>query len=303
MTAPKCIVILSEKSSGSSACQNLLAKFEDIKYVQKTRHYENETLYWTKAASILGLPQRDMLDSEVPIERDRARTDLITLLRDNLDDYSPADDDRSLIFDGWRQLCESYTPIFVEKSPHHLFQWSALELIVECQQRYPEIDFLLLGLIRNPMDTIYSQFQRWRAHPEKLQAQWLVAYQNLLKLKEVAGEKLVIIRYEDMVSSLSYLQPVFQFCEAKVSDADQHYLHRDSLMNWKRDSTFGFALSEEVISLAQRYGYQLDELQNEPTMFWPVYRDFTRTAHRIKVPLRTIARNSLNGLRTLRARS
>ncbi len=68
----QCIIILSIKSSGSSACQNLLSKFSQVSYVPKTRHFENETLYWTKAASVLGLPQVDMIDSEVPISKEKA---------------------------------------------------------------------------------------------------------------------------------------------------------------------------------------------------------------------------------------
>ncbi|HYE74680.1 MAG TPA: sulfotransferase, partial [Blastocatellia bacterium] len=194
MAGEKCIIILSEKSSGSSACQNLLAKFANIRHVARTRHYENETLYWTKAASILGLPQLSMVDSEVPLPRQRAKAELISLLRDNLDDYVPPDNDRQLIFEGWRSLCWKYSPIFLEKSPHHLCQWSALELIIECIKEVYDVDFLLIGLIRNPMDTAYSQFNRWRSRPEQVQKQWLTAYQNLLKLKQIVGEQLVIVR-------------------------------------------------------------------------------------------------------------
>ena len=93
----KNIIILSEKSSGSSACQNLLTKLGKVQHVSKTRHYQNETLYWTKAASILDLPQVKMVDSEVPIEPEKAKTALILLLKENLDHYVPAKDDKELI--------------------------------------------------------------------------------------------------------------------------------------------------------------------------------------------------------------
>ena len=84
MSKDKNIILLSEKSSGSSACQNLLARFTNIRHVAQTRHFENETLYWTKAASILGKSQIKMVDSEVPIDPVKAKSDLISLLRDNL---------------------------------------------------------------------------------------------------------------------------------------------------------------------------------------------------------------------------
>ena len=286
MPTSKCIIILSEKSSGSSACQNLLAQYAEIGHVTKTRHFQNETLYWTNAASILGLPQLDMLDSLVPLERAKAKSDMIALLKDNLKNYSPPDNDKELVFGGWRLLCEEFSPIFLEKSPHHLFQWSALELIVECINKYDDIDFLLIGLVRNPMDTIYSQFKRWRTRPEELQNQWITSYQNLLKLKKLVGDKLVIIRYEDMVSSIETLQPVFDFCNARIDSVNKTYLHQKSISKWKNDSKFGFRLSDTIISFSQKYGYSKESITNESTRIWPLYREYVRIIYKFKKPLK-----------------
>ncbi|MGR8935690.1 MAG: sulfotransferase [Gammaproteobacteria bacterium] len=285
MSAAKCIVILSEKSSGSSACQNILAKFADIRHVAKTRHYENETLYWTKAASVLGLPQLDMIDSEVPIDAPQARTELIALLQENLDEYEPPGNDRELICDGWRKLCRQHAPIFLEKSPHHLCQWSALELMHSCMQQIEDIDFLFVGLIRNPMDTLYSQFQRWRTRPEDLQYQWLTAYRNLLCFKQLVGDRLVIVRYEDLVVSLHALQPVFDFCQVAAAEADCHYLHRQSLLKWQTDTRFGFQLDPDIVELAKQYGYPEEHLRNCSRLFWPLYREIRRSAYRIALAM------------------
>lgn len=293
MPKDKSIIILSEKSSGSSACQNFLAMFANIQHVSKTRHFENETLYWTKAASILGKPQIKMVDSEVPIEREKARTDLIALLRDNLDDFVPPDRDEKLIIEGWRLLCKKYSPIFLEKSPHHLCQWSAIELIIECIRNLKDVDFLMIGLVRNPLDTIYSQYKRWKSPPEKVQKQWLVAYQNLLRLKDIVGSQLVILRYEDMVSSLRYLEPAFNFCEVTASTADKTYLHSKSIHKWKTDVLFGFSLSNETIELAEKYGYQRDELINQSHLLWPVVWKLSRAAHIAARPIKVFTRNEL----------
>jgi hypothetical protein len=289
MAIAKNIILLSEKSSGSSACQNLLAKMATIKHVSKTRHFQNETLYWTKAASILGKPQLKMVDSEVPIERDKARTDLISLLRDNLDNYVPPDNDRELIMEGWRLICHRYSPIFFEKSPHHLCQWSAIELIIECIRELDDVDFLLIGLIRNPMDTIYSQYSRWKSPPDQVEKQWLTAYRNLLKLKEIMNNQLVIIRYEDMISSLDYMQPVFSFCEVATNAADNTYLHRKSLQKWKNDSIFGFSLSAEAVELAESYGYSRDSLINSAHPLWPIAMKVSRPAYLAVKPLKEFA--------------
>ncbi len=69
----KCIILLSEKSSGSSAIQNLLANYTKISHLANTRHYENESLYWVKASSVLGLKQNNMIASEVPIDMETAK--------------------------------------------------------------------------------------------------------------------------------------------------------------------------------------------------------------------------------------
>ncbi len=277
----KCIVVLSTKSSGSSACQNFLSEFANIKHIQKTRHYEHETLYWTKAASILGKPQADMLDSEVPIPRKLARGDLITLLTDNLGPFDVPSDDKKLIFDGWIQLCKKYSPIFLEKSPHHLYQWSALELIIEAIQWDKNVDWFLIGLVRNPMDVLYSAFQRWKTIPEKLQYEWLVSYQNLNKLADILPDKHLTIRYEDMVSSVDFLRPAFDFCEVSMEEHGTPYFHGKSIHKWKEDRLFGFQLDGAVMELAKTYGYEDDDLVNTRNVMWPAYRSAARSQHKI----------------------
>lgn len=287
----KCIIILSSKSSGSSALQNLLAMFSQVNHVSKTRHFQNETLFWTKAASILGLPQVKMLDSEVPISQEKAKVDLINLLRDNLNSYTLPKDNEEFIFYGWKMLCKQYSPIFLEKSPHHLLQWSALELIMECIKRFPEIDFLIIGLVRNPMDELYSEWRRWKTIPEKNQYQWLTAYYNLLKFKDLTGYKMVIIRYEDMVNDSSCLKKVFKFI-GTTEDYNNDYLHARSIGKWKKDKFYGFKLSEEVINLAEKYGYSRQELikNNNKKRFWLFYRYLLRSIHKSMKPIKSTLR-------------
>jgi len=298
--------------------QRLLAQSVDLQCLAKTKHFENESLYWTKAASVLGMPQQDMLDSEVPIPQAAARQDLITLLQENLPegddlaaswlanelpDHHPAlgtqQRDKSLVFEGWRRLCQQYEPIFLEKSPHHLLQWSSLSLITECiDQLEGEVDFLLIGLVRNPMDTLYSAFRRWKTPPEKLQYEWLKSYTHLRQLTQqlglysgdssgdssgdaAAGEasgRVVIVRYEDLATSLASLQPVFDFCQAQPN-AQTPCLNRKSLLKWQQDKYFGFTLAPEVQALAEAYGYTPTELTNRPWRFWPLYRDLLRGFH------------------------
>jgi len=265
--------------------QDLLTRFTPARHVTHTRHIYDETLFWCKAASVLGRPQVQLLNSEVPIPPNRARSDLVTLLRENLGAFEdPGSDDR-LIFDGWRQLCEAFGPVFLEKSPHHLHQWSALELMLECAERFDAIEFLFVGLIRNPMDTLYSAWMRWRTPPELAQIHWARAYTNLLRLEEETGASVVRVRYEHMIESLDEVRPIFEFTGLK-EEPRQEVLHGRSVSRWKRDRFYGFELSPEVAEVAARFGYTREELENRSLPGWHAYRDVARIARRAARGLR-----------------
>ncbi|HEU4327295.1 MAG TPA: sulfotransferase [Roseiflexaceae bacterium] len=293
MSGPvKCVMILSARSSGSSALQNLLTKTTPARHVDATRHFEHETLFWLKAAAVLGLPQIGMADARLPFAADAARADLVALLRDNIGaGYAVPEDSDALIFGGWRDLCQRYAPAFVEKSPHHLHQWAALQLIAASIVRVPEVDLLLVGLVRNPMDTMYSMWQRWRGMPEENERDWITAYQNLLRFRERLGERLLILRYEDMVRDPALLRPVYGFLEVDARPSD--YLHRESLGKWRNDPRFGFRLSEETLALAEQYGYRRDDMIGTARApLWPLYRRASRIyVRRVQPILRRLWRN------------
>ncbi len=278
-TPLKCIIVLSDKASGSSALQSLLAMVADVHHVEVTRHQQSETLYWTKAASVLGLPQVDLIDSEVPIPAAAARTDLEALLADNLGDtrFTGADAD-TLVFEGWRALCERFAPVFLEKSPHHLHQRSALDLIEQARRRMPEIEFLLVGLVRNPVDTLHSAWRQWRTPPEEAERQWAAAYRNLLDLRQ-RDPSLVVVRYEEMVVDPGVLEPVLAFAGA-IDTPDPTFLHGRSLGKWRADRRFGFVPGAETVDVAAAFGYAPADVAGRSWALWPAYRRAARIAHR-----------------------
>lgn len=276
---PKCILILSTKSSGSSALQNFLASQIHVNHITKTRHGENETLYWVKAASVLGLPQVDMYDSEVPIPKQKARTDLIQLLADNLgDSYAPPDTDEELVFNGWRLLCYRFSPVFIEKSPHHLHQYASLELISRFIQENPDIEFFVIGLIRNPMDTVYSMWKRWRGLPEKNQFEWYTAYSNLLKFRDDYSGQMKMVRYEDMVQNKIDFTDIFNF--AGIQSYQENFFHERSLNKWRKDRNYGFELDLKVADLSEKFKYSREEMKNTGSFFWPVSKNIAYYQYR-----------------------
>lgn len=294
---PKCVIILSAKSSGSTALQRFLVGSSGARTVRYTKHFEHETLYWTKAASVLGLPQLNMPDSEVPLPPGRARRDLATFLGANIDGYrAPADDDE-LVFGGWAQLCRAYRPALLEKSPHHLYQRSALDLLLESFRRTPEVDVRVLGLVRHPLSAVHSAWRRWRTLPEVQEQVWLTSYRNLLALQEPLGDRLSIIRYEDLVTDPAVVTPTLEFLEVSASSAGLRDLHSTSVERWRQDPHFGFRPSAELVALAETFGYSPDSMTNRSRPLWPVQKHVLRGLYKGQVTVKTLGKAVLKPFR------
>lgn len=266
-----CIMILSDKSSGSSILQTVLTKHPYVKNIDKTRHNAHETLFWNKAVALLGLPQKKMEYSELPISKERARKDLEKILLDNLGNFESCNYTKEWVFNGWLSLCMKYGHFFVEKSPHHLHYWSALELILQFRERNPNVVFKFIGLIRNPIDTLYSMYKRWGVIPERRQFEWLRAYKNLLKFKDIVKDDLLLVKYEELVNNINTIQSILRFVGLEPSYEMGNNLHKKSLHKWKKDTLFGFKLAPEVFTFAQQF-YDTDELENSPKLLWNIVR-------------------------------
>jgi Sulfotransferase family len=293
----KCILILSAKSSGSSALQALLCEFSNGRHVRHTRHAEYETLYWTKAASILRLPQVHLPDSEVPIPPEPALLDLHTLLKQNVPGIVLPADNRQLIFEGWRALCMAHAPVYVEKSPHHLHQWSCLQLMIDASRCLPDVDFHFIGLVRNPMDVVYSAWSRWRLPPEAFQHHWRTAYENLERLQQLVGNRLTTVRYEDFAGARQTASLLLHRLGMDVMPGADQFIHGHSRSQWRTDPGFGFRLDDKVLGVAIRFGYAEDEIVNQRRLTWPIRRTASRVLHRtISQPVAMIRRRLRRGI-------
>lgn len=251
------VFILSDKSSGSSILQDELLKHGSVNGLRKTPHQEGETIYWNKAAALLGLPQERMIDSRVlPMDAGTARRALEQLCVDNLAGYTPPNDDRELVFGGWRALALAHQPVFLEKSPHHIHFQSALDLIIEADRSNPDIAFRYLGLVRDPMDTLYSMWRRWAVPPDTRQHEWVRAYRNLLAFREGVANRFLLIRYEDLVTDPTVIRKVCDFIGVEWQAEIGASLVAGSIGAWRRDKTYGFQPSESVLELASEFGYE-----------------------------------------------
>jgi hypothetical protein len=245
-------VILSTKSAGSSALQKFLVKNFGFRMSRIISHHENETLFWTKAASILGLHQRKMHRSEIPYALPRALQSLQKFCTDNnLEGLTHKIVTKQRIFEAYLNLIRQNNPLFVEKSPHHLYNQSNLDLLAEFATQYKdEVDIKFIGLVRHPLSVIYSGWERWKHDCIEFEKEWLISNSNLLKNKE--NLNIEIIRYEDLVAENGTflkdkldLEPV----------SDEFNFKKTSLEKWKTDKDFGHELSKETIELARLLGY------------------------------------------------
>ena len=293
----KAIFILSDKSSGSSILFKELAGHAAIKIIDYTRHGENETLFWNKVATILGYVQNNMRYSELPLSRRRAKKDVLEFVENNGLGKNHNFEKKDELFAIWKEFCQKKMPVLIEKSPHHLHHWSALALILQFKEQNPDVDVKFIGLIRNPMDTLYSMWDRWKVPPEQQQYEWMRAYTNLERLEKICDQDIFIVKYEDIVGSQSALKQVCEFIGVEWNEGIGDSLHRSSLKKWERDKRYGFNLASNVRQYANNLGYNDNDLINKRTILWPCYSRCTILFYymnKIKKKIRQIMRLVFN---------
>jgi hypothetical protein len=275
------IYILSEKSSGSSFLFRSLKDALNIKSYPKTIHFESETLYWTKAASLLDKPQLNMLASAVPYSKDRARKEIKEFLVSNLSHDIKFDSDEDMVFRGWFELVRKFGPVFIEKSPHHLLQWSALQLMLEFETRYQsKINCHYICLIRNPKDVFLSQFRRWNVDLELLENQWLVTYMNWKEFSSHNNSlyNKVALRYEDFVANP--LIKVKEICKKFGLAAQYKSMEKaKKSKSASKSEKFGYKLSDSILNLSKEYGYTENSLSCNSSLSWTLYVNYIKLVY------------------------
>lgn len=284
---PVVIILLASKSSGSSAFQKYLQINYGVNLLPKTPHHENETLYWTKAASVLDLKQDSMHRSEVPISREKAKAQLVSMLQDNDIAFEFKAWSENELFEAFYEIIKKNGPVFFEKSPHHLFNFSNIELILRFKEQYKHlIDLHLVGLIRNPLETIFSAWSRWRFNCRSFEFEWRKSYLNLDKLK--SNNKLMhIYQYEDLtINSSSLDQYLVSLGLNRLTDA--YKFHNGSVSRVKQYSSFCHQLSMNTIVLAKRFGYLSEVLKSKslPDILWYSKEMITALKYSIRTLLR-----------------
>lgn len=244
------IIILSSKSSGSSALQNYFLLNHQYKAAAYTPHHENETLYWSKVASVLELPQIKMYRSQVPFSKKEALNSLNDFLHSNGLDTC-GDPNKDFFFKRYLDLVRNNDFRFIEKSPHHLFNESNLQLIEEFVKEYSDkVEVKIIGLVRHPQAVLYSAWKRWGFIPVEFEREWYTSYHNLLHWQNKLN--IEVIKYEDLVQGDVDLEKLLMITTESLCKFN---FKGDAVDKWSHDPTYGHRLSDSTINLAKKFGY------------------------------------------------
>lgn len=276
-------ILLSSKSSGSTALQSFLHINYGVQVARRTEHFESETLYWTKAASILGLAQEPMHRSVIPYSKKGATLSLGKFLASNEVITDINDLNKEKLFELFFEFTQKTGTNVIEKSPHHLYNESNIQLILEFKEYIKDrATVILLGLVRNPLDTIFSAWHRWGYNCLAFEREWLISYRNLDGLiRGTTGIK--ILRYEDLVvSTEEFDHYLAENCGLKRISSEFR-LNSDSVGRWKLVPDFCHSLGAETAQLANRFQYDQGLVNSNARLFvW----SFSEYCNQLKFHLR-----------------
>lgn len=289
------ILLLSDKSSGSTAFQYEVARHPDVSLLNETDHNDHESLYWLKVACAFNRNKADYYQSKVPYSRNEALEQIARLAELNTGRgrrvESLADAGRL-----WDEIVEKHEGILFEKSPHHLNNWAAsLALMHYVQARRDQVR--IIGLVRNPCAVVYSTWDRWASEIQTRQFLWAATQRNLLALKAALPDECVfLVRYEDLIA-----EPVEQFAKVQSFLGLQHSsllgtgIHDRSRSKWLEDESFAFELDPSVKTLAESFGYSEEDLhippRPAPDRLEVLSRQLRQRARRAKHDIARLVRN------------
>lgn len=268
----RCVFILSMKSCGSSVLQQHIVKLAGARVMANSRHRENETLYWTKAASVLGLPQIPMENSQVPMGKAQAEAMLAGLVRDNAPAYGGSLSTEADFFAAWTAIVNAQPGIIVEKSPHHLYEPSVVDLMERYADQETGFGVRFIGLIRNPTDMLYSSWRRIGIVPEREERHWIRSYDLLRSFADRRPDLVSLIRYEDLVRGEVDVASLLGLDGVQARTASAKSFHSKSIRRWRKDRTFGYTPSDTARQLANDYGYNDEDVINPHVDRWWLHR-------------------------------
>ena len=202
----KTIILLSSKRTGSSAFFKVFKNHPKVNCLLKNPEMDMiELNFWNSALKAIQGNSRNLKQ---------------VLKKINIQIKLPKKINKRFIFKLWNEILIDNGGIIFDKSPAYLDDIKILKLLKAYEDDGNKL--YLLGLIRNPKDSITSQFELWdkknnnriKNKIKKREKKWLKYYSNLQSFKLI--RKLEIFRYEDITKKKHYyFEKIFKICGLK----------------------------------------------------------------------------------------
>lgn len=245
------IILLSAYRSGASTICDILRKHRSVGHGNsKSEDLFFKYGYWLLASSALEG------GAELFKRRIKRAFPFISI---------PENITESIIFEIWDEILKSNGPIICDKNPSYLGNKKVIDLIL--QYKNSGRDVVMIGLIRNPLDTITSQYELRcvRTPPKavyKREKRYLFMYNHLERLSK-GTSRVPIFRYEDIVFEPDrYIPEILKHCKLELSNCWQNvgsesvgrYFASISadIKKWK--------ISDEIKVLMKTYGYSVHDI-------------------------------------------
>jgi len=261
------IFLLSDKSSGSTIFEYELLRHPKIVAVKYTPHNDHETLFWLKAAVLLGRPTSEFFEGSYPFSKKYALKSIKQILTNNVPDFVQPLEHEQLVIEGWKALCKAHDGIFFEKSPHHLNHWASTRMIIDYALQNPDVK--IIGLVRDPISVVYSTLKRWYVNPVERQSKWSNTYQNLMIVEKLLPPaQFILVRYEDVVKDAGAVyKKVCTYLNIEFKEDMGKDVHSNSKEKWRGDQDFYIEPDDTVKLIASYFGYTFAEEKTGKTKF------------------------------------
>ncbi len=268
----KTIILLSAKRSGSTALFKCFQNHSNVQIPHWDQNIDNWEIQFWSLASLALRGNIDPLKTRLKLSFPKINFQLDNYLNDKK------------IFEIWNNILDECGGTVFDKSPQYLGNTDAFNLLEKYMSKGNNVK--IFSLIRDPRDTITSQYELWKDYSEndsleKREKFWIKQYSHLEKLRKKMN--IPLFNYEQIVSNpKKYMSQIYKFCEIDVEINTWKHIKPVSIGRYSTSIIINrkkWKFSNELNAMILRYNYnmsQLNFLQKVNLTFLRIFTDFKR---------------------------